>query len=121
PGGSLAGTTRLKCRPATGKKALSGEKKRFCKEQTSIREPPGSPLAFVKPACDGAQAHGVWRSNCYPERDLIMTDGHEGILAALREQFPATVCQRCAMHKQRNVMNAIPKREREPVAAEWSE
>ncbi len=53
--------------------------------------------------------------------DLIVTDGHEGILAALREQFPATLRQRCLVHKQRNVMNAIPKREREQVAAELSE
>lgn len=53
--------------------------------------------------------------------DLIITDGHEGILAALREQFPATLRQRCIVHKQRNVMNAIPKRERELVAVELSE
>jgi putative transposase len=53
--------------------------------------------------------------------DLMVTDGHEGILAALREQFPATLRQRCVVHKQRNVMNAIPKREREQVAAELSE
>lgn len=53
--------------------------------------------------------------------DLIVTDGHEGILAALREHFPATPRQRCAVHKQRNVMTAIPKREREQVAAELSE
>ena len=43
--------------------------------------------------------------------DLIVTDGHEGLLAALREQFPATPRQRCVIHKQRNMMNAIPKRE----------
>lgn len=53
--------------------------------------------------------------------DLIITDGYEGILAALREQFPATPRQRCIVHKQRNVMNTIPKREREQVAAELSE
>jgi putative transposase len=50
--------------------------------------------------------------------DLIVTDGHEGILAALREQFPATPRQRCVVHKQRNVMNAIPKREQAEVSAE---
>src|SRR5581483_3914370 len=52
--------------------------------------------------------------------DVFITDGHEGILAALREQFPATPRQRCVVHKQRNVMNAIPKREREQVASELS-
>jgi transposase-like protein len=52
--------------------------------------------------------------------DLIVTDGHEGILAALREQFPAAPRQRCVIHKQRNVMNAIPKRGQADVSAELS-
>jgi len=50
--------------------------------------------------------------------DLIVTDGHEGLLAALAALFPATPRQRCVVHKQRNVMNAIPKRERAPIATE---
>lgn len=50
--------------------------------------------------------------------DLIVTDGHEGILTALREMFPATARQRCVVHKQRNIMNAIPKREHADVTAE---
>jgi putative transposase len=52
--------------------------------------------------------------------DLIVTDGHEGILTALSALFPATSRQRCVVHKQRNVMNAIPKREQPEVAAELS-
>jgi putative transposase len=50
--------------------------------------------------------------------DLIVTDGHEGLLAALAALFPATPRQRCVVHKQRNVLNAIPKRERAPIATE---
>ncbi len=50
--------------------------------------------------------------------DLIVTDGHDGLLAAVDELFPATLRQRCLVHKQRNVMNAIPKREQQQVATE---
>lgn len=52
--------------------------------------------------------------------DLIVTDGHDGLLAAVSALFPATLRQRCVVHKQRNVMNAIPKREENTVAAELS-
>src|SRR3989454_8324555 len=50
--------------------------------------------------------------------DLIVTDGHDGLLAAVKEWFSATPRQRCLVHKQRNVLNAIPKRERGDVQAE---
>src|SRR5450631_4911644 len=50
--------------------------------------------------------------------DLIVTDGHEGLLAATSALFAATPRQRCVVHKQRNVMNAIPHRERKEVSAE---
>jgi transposase-like protein len=50
--------------------------------------------------------------------DLIVTDGHEGLLAAVCALFTATPRQRCLVHKQRNVMSAIPKREHELIAAE---
>src|SRR6266571_7634132 len=52
------------------------------------------------------------------EVDLIVTDGHDGLLAAVDSLFPATLRQRCLVHKQRNVMNAIPKREQQEVTAE---
>ncbi len=52
--------------------------------------------------------------------DLIVTDGHEGLLAAVADLFPATLRQRCLVHKQRNVMSAIPKREQQEVATELS-
>jgi transposase-like protein len=50
--------------------------------------------------------------------DLMVTDGHDGLLAALSELFSATPRQRCLVHKQRNVLNAIARRERGDVQAE---
>ena len=50
--------------------------------------------------------------------DLIVTDGHDGLLAAVSHWFSATPRQRCLVHKQRNVLNAIPRRERGDVQAE---
>ncbi len=50
--------------------------------------------------------------------DLIVTDGHDGLLAAVAELFAATPRQRCLVHKQRNVLAAIPRRERGEVQAE---
>ncbi len=52
------------------------------------------------------------------QMDLIVTDGHEGLLSAVSALFTATARQRCLVHKQRNVMNAIPHRERKDVATE---
>ncbi len=50
--------------------------------------------------------------------DLIVTDGHDGLLAAVSDLFAATPRQRCLVHKQRNVLSAIPRRERGEVQAE---
>jgi putative transposase len=50
--------------------------------------------------------------------DLIVTDGHDGLLASVSHWFSATPRQRCLVHKQRNVLNAIPRRERGDVQAE---
>ncbi len=50
--------------------------------------------------------------------DLIVTDGHDGVLAAVAELFAATPRQRCLVHKQRNVLTAVPRRERSEVQAE---
>ncbi len=50
--------------------------------------------------------------------DLIVTDGHDGLLAAVKALFTATPRQRCLVHKQRNVLSAIPRRERGEVQAE---
>src|SRR5258708_35787567 len=50
--------------------------------------------------------------------DLLVTDGHDGLLAAISEQFAATPRQHCLLHKQRNVLNAIPRRQWGAVQAE---
>jgi putative transposase len=50
--------------------------------------------------------------------DLIVTDGHDGLLAAVSQLFSATPRQRCLVHKQRNVLHAIPRRERGDVQVE---
>ena len=50
--------------------------------------------------------------------DLIVTDGHDGLVAAVKELFPATPRQRCLVHKQRNVLNAVPRRVRHDVGTE---
>src|SRR5437588_3711598 len=52
------------------------------------------------------------------QMDLIVTDGHDGLLAAVSALFSATPRQRCVVHKQRNVLNAIPHRERKEVSIE---
>jgi putative transposase len=58
------------------------------------------------------------RNRGVSEIDLLVTDGHDGLLAAINALFPATPRQRCLVHKQRNVLNAIPHRERQEVATE---
>lgn len=58
------------------------------------------------------------RSRGAIQMDLIVTDGHDGLLAAVHALFAATPRQRCVVHKERNVMSAIPHRERSVVAAE---
>jgi len=50
--------------------------------------------------------------------DLLVTDGHDGRLSAVTELFPATPLQRCLLHKQRNVLNAVPRRVRREVEVE---
>ena len=58
------------------------------------------------------------RNRGVTEMDLIVTDGHDGLLSAVGSLFPATPRQRCLVHKQRNVLNAIPHRERQEVTTE---
>ena len=41
--------------------------------------------------------------------DLIVTDGQDGLLAAVSERFTATPRQRCLVHKQRNVLPRHPQ------------
>jgi transposase-like protein len=52
------------------------------------------------------------RSRGAAQIDLIVTEAHDGLLAAVKELFPATPRQRCLLHKQRNVLNAVKRRVR---------
>src|SRR5258708_7466857 len=52
------------------------------------------------------------------QMDLIVTDGHEGLLAAVSALYSATSRLRCVVHKQRTVLSAIPHRERKEVSTE---
>ena len=58
------------------------------------------------------------RNQGMKEIDLLVTDGADGLLVAISALFPATPRQRCLIHKQRNVMSAIPKREQQEVMAD---
>ncbi len=58
------------------------------------------------------------RSRGATQIDLIVTDGHDGLLSAVSQLFSATARQRCLVHKQRNVLNAIPRRERSDIQPE---
>src|SRR5712692_7174320 len=58
------------------------------------------------------------RTRGMTEIDLMVTDGHDGLLAAISSLFPATLRQRCLVHTQRTVMNAIPHREQKEVGTE---
>lgn len=50
--------------------------------------------------------------------DLAVTDGNDGLIAALKEVFPTTPQQRCVVHKQRNVVSYLPKRLKGEIGAE---
>jgi transposase-like protein len=48
---------------------------------------------------------------------LVVSDKSLGLLEALAEFFPEAGWQRCATHFYRNVLNAVPRGKRKPVAA----
>ena len=51
---------------------------------------------------------------------LFVSDGNDGLLAALAEGFPVTPRQRCWLHVQPSVTSAIPKGERHRIWEELS-
>src|SRR5260221_13815498 len=67
---------------------------------------------------DGLGGSQDLRSRGATHMDLLVTDGHDGLLAAVSQLFAATPRQRCLVHKQRNILNAIPRRERSDVQVE---
>ncbi len=51
--------------------------------------------------------------------DLIVTDGHEGLLAAVSALFTATARQRCVVHTQRTVSMPFPIASAKRSARNW--
>src|SRR5260370_3399424 len=49
---------------------------------------------------------------------MLVTDGHEGLVAGASDLFRSTPRHRGLVHKQRNVLNAIRRRERGAIQAE---
>src|SRR5260370_35488739 len=70
---------------------------------------------------DGLGGSQDLRSRDATHVDLLATDGHDGLRAAVSDLFSATPRQRCLVHKQRNILNAIPRRERSDVQVELVE
>lgn len=60
------------------------------------------------------------RSRGVKQVDRLVTDGHDGLLAAIAALFPTTPRQRCLVHKRRNVMSSIPKREQQEVQIDFT-
>lgn len=50
--------------------------------------------------------------------EVIVTDGHSGLIRAVSEVYSASRRQRCTLHKTRNVINAFPTRLRRQVSGE---
>ncbi len=50
--------------------------------------------------------------------DLIVSDGHAGLIGACHKLFTATPRQRCLLHKERDVLAAFPSRSYHQVRAE---
>lgn len=57
--------------------------------------------------------------------DLIVSDGHTGLISACDKLFTATPRQRCLLHKERDVLAAFPLRTQKQVRVElkalWSQ
>ncbi|NLY37240.1 MAG: IS256 family transposase, partial [Tissierellia bacterium] len=49
---------------------------------------------------------------------LVVSDAHLGLQAAIRESFPMASWQRCKVHFMRNIMAHVPHKEKESFAAQ---
>lgn len=75
-------------------------------------------------SCAISEAEPHWREllQSIKERgigipDLITSDAHEGLRAALRTTFNATPWQRCQFHLQKNAQSYVPKQSMKPEVA----
>ncbi|MBO0789877.1 MAG: transposase [Ktedonobacteraceae bacterium] len=49
---------------------------------------------------------------------LVVSDGNQATLNAIRTQFPEAARQRCVIHKMENVLSDVPTKQREQVRSE---
>lgn len=52
------------------------------------------------------------------EVQLVVSDGHEGIQAALKRMFPSAAWQRCRVHFMRNALNKVSYKDQKTLARE---
>jgi len=80
-------------------------------------------LAFMR---SGGESQAAWEGLLEDLRrrglsgqslELIVTDGCPGLAAALQTVYPRVAHQRCWVHKMRNIVARVRKREREAVKA----
>ena len=53
--------------------------------------------------------------------DMITSDAHQGLLAALKEVYPEVPWQRCQVHFLKNILKEAPKKEQEGLRTELRE
>ncbi len=51
---------------------------------------------------------------------LLVSDGHSGIIAAIKEVYPSSFRQRCLRHKQEDILSHIPKKAKAEVGGHLS-
>jgi transposase-like protein len=52
------------------------------------------------------------------EVQLVVSDGHEGIQAALKKMFPSAAWERCRVHFMRNALNKVSYKDQKALARE---
>ena len=50
--------------------------------------------------------------------ELVVSDGHEGIKAAISRHFQGASCKRCQVHYARNLLGMVGAKKRKELAAE---
>lgn len=46
---------------------------------------------------------------------LVCSDGNQGVIKAIDSNFTTSYRQRCVKHREQNILDAVPKKEQEPV------
>ncbi len=54
------------------------------------------------------------------QMDLIVTNGHDGLLASMKQLFSATPRQHCLVHKQRDVLKPFPSESEARCMPNWA-